>query len=220
MSRFNRLLNNAHVHKGILGSFFKDGHDETKPNVGVAIYYTSPEGKAMNLADNERLASLSTLHPPVYKGLMSYGAVATTHYNTAIRCVNDNVPSPVGNLKELLEEQESLQKKMHGHTWIVLHEKTAASLLRDISTWRNSSQNQGKPLTEGELFQIVLTVLKDYLERSQTVHLAALTSGACLASAIKLNPALVGAYAHHVFKQVKKLHWKHHTLQRKKYLQK
>ena len=85
ISKANRLFNINQVHNVILRSVITDGHDPTRPDIGICVELTDPQKRRDLVEYNRELTLLSPLMPPLHEDLMRYEALACTHYNTSLR---------------------------------------------------------------------------------------------------------------------------------------
>ena len=163
----NRLFSIQQVHNTLLKSFVVHGHDEGRPQVGVAIECRDPAKRDALVKYNKSLVSKSPLMPSVVEGEMRYEGLACTHYNVALRLVDQARSSPAGDLAKLKDTDESLAyAAKHGHQWIILPEDTADNLKKDIATWKNADQNENQPLTDGELVRLALVAVEGYIAKA------------------------------------------------------
>ena len=152
------------VHFDILGSVAKDGHDPELTKPAPCIHYTSPGKLALLLAHNQKItnnapALMPSVHPP-----MAFGFLASTHYNTGLRCARDHMHSPAaGDLKELADKDDTFRDAVqHGHTWLVLPDSIPDNAARQISKWYNQEQNKNTCLDEVDILRMCIDVLDEY----------------------------------------------------------
>ena len=107
ISKLNRLFNISQVHNVILASCVKEGHDPSRPLVGVCMVHKDPKAIQALVELNKQLAESSPLMPPVWEDLMRYEILACNHYNTALRLGRDNCQSPAGDLVALRDKDSS-----------------------------------------------------------------------------------------------------------------
>ena len=144
-NRLGAPPNVLHIHFGILNSFKTKGFDRTRPAIGICILYTSEEGKKKLLEHNIRFSKGNRLLPPIHESVAIYGSLAGSHYNLALRCLQSNIASPIGDLCELLQDDANLRDRAsHGHFWWVLPEEVLKEEQVDISLWRNMDQNENQ----------------------------------------------------------------------------
>ena len=144
-NRLGAPPNVQHVHFGILSSFKTKGFDRTKPANGICILYTSEEGKKRLLEHNLRFSKGNRLLPPINESVAIYGSLASSHYNLALRCLQSNMVSPIGDLCTLLQDDQNLRDRAtRGHFWWVLPEEVTKDEQVDISLWRNMDQNENQ----------------------------------------------------------------------------
>ena len=201
ISKINRLFNINQVHNVILRSVITDGHDPTRPDIGICVEYTDPQ-KRKDLVDyNRELTLLSPLMPPLHEDLMRYEALACTHYNTSLRLGRECCHSPAGDLSALRKKDASWEESSDiGHLWIVLPENIEPSLKVDIATWRNQDQNENQSITDGEMLRLASITVKEFrtLTRSLcpvNMPLAEIVKNTCVKTPLRLNPTVVGGYA-------------------------
>ena len=121
------------------------------------------------------------LMPSVQEGIMEYGSLACTHYNTGLRCSKDGMHSPGGgDLKELVKNDETFADEVeHGHTWLPLPDTIPEPALRQVSKWYNQDQNKNKTMDEVEIIRMIMDILDEYLDKfhgKQTIQLGQLTA--------------------------------------------
>ena len=112
---------------------------------------------------------------------MEYGSLASTHYNTGLRCAKDGMHSPGGgDLKEVVKNDETFADEVeHGHTWLVLPDTIPEPALRQVSKWYNQDQNKNKTMDEVEIIRMIMDILDEYLDKfhgKQTIQLGQLTA--------------------------------------------
>ena len=164
VSKVNRLFNINHVHNSILKSMVNEGHDASRPDIGICVELHDPEKKKDLVEHNKQLTELSPLMPPLHEDLMRYESLASTHYNIALRLGRGCCHSPAGDLSALKKDDESWAETTdRGHWWIVLPEDIAESLKVDVSTWRNQDQNENQTITDGELLRLAHTTVQEFL---------------------------------------------------------
>ena len=107
LNRLGGAPNGKHVHHGILKSFQKSGYDRTRPAIGICIQYITEHGIRLLLDHNRKFTQGNKLLPPIPEGASAplYGALACTHFNISLRCIKNGIPSPIGNLSDLLDLQ-------------------------------------------------------------------------------------------------------------------
>ena len=83
-----------------------------------------------------------------------YGSLANSHYNLALRLLQAGAKSPIGDLNQILEENEDLRDAaMCGHKWWILPEEVISERQADISLWRNMDQVENQVSHEMEILQ-------------------------------------------------------------------
>ena len=75
----NRLFSIQRLHSVIIRSYAKDGHDPSRPLVGICREVTDPAKLASLIDHNQGLSDSSPLMPPTYKNLMGYEVAACNH---------------------------------------------------------------------------------------------------------------------------------------------
>lgn len=147
--------NVQHVHQGILQSFAKSGFDRNRPQAGICIAYSTPEGKAKLLEHNKRFTMGNELLPPIDEDILSrgtiYGTIAGTHLNISLRLLKHRCPSPACNTGSLMDQGGSLEEVVNqGHVWWILPETIPHSSQVEVSLWRNQDQNENQASHEVE----------------------------------------------------------------------
>ena len=124
--------NKPHVHYGILKSFKDKGFDRTRPAIGICLKLTSPQG-LKSLHDHNKRFSKGCQLLPTIKIEAIYGSLACSHYNLALRLLQAGAKSPIGDLNQILEENEDLRDAaMCGHKWWILPEEVISERQADI----------------------------------------------------------------------------------------
>ena len=160
-----------HVHRNILGSFFKNSFDRTRPQIGICVKYTSPEGIAKVLQHNRAFTQGVKLMPPMKEDLASgpvYASLAGTHLNIALRCIKNGVESPVGDLQSLMSQATLCDAVMNGHRWWILPEGLDKEKQTDISLWRNQDQNENQTVHELEVLQTLQHAAETLLSKNKS----------------------------------------------------
>ena len=204
ISKVNRLFSIMQVHSTILASIVKDGHDPTRPLVGICCE-TTPESRKELFDHNVFLASQSPMMPKSDPA-MYYEKLTNTHYNVALKCGRDGIHSPAGDLAATKANDQSFAEACHkGHDWYILPPDLSTSLKQDIATWRNQDQNENQTLTDGELVRLAKVTVEEYLAKSQPgtsskveLPLSMVVTATCLKTPLRLNPGLVGGFARFV----------------------
>ena len=143
ISPLNRLFSVHQVHNTILKSFVKEGHDPSRPQVGICCEVRKPEKRKSQEEYNVSLSQSSPLMPKTEPGVIQYQGLACTHYNVALRLVSNSAYSPNADLNKLKDERPSLAEAASlGHHWVVLPDDLPDSLKKDVSVWRNKDQNE------------------------------------------------------------------------------
>ena len=106
VSLVNRLFSVMQIHKVILPSVIKEGHDPHRPVPGILCEVTEPGALKAFVEHNVKL-SKSPLMPPLDPSLLRYEILGGTHYNTSLRLGRACSKSPSGDLSKLIEEDES-----------------------------------------------------------------------------------------------------------------
>ena len=154
--------NLQHVHRGILTSMAKAGFDSTRPQVGICVQFTSPEGKRKLLEYNRKFSKGNELLPPIEEDLALYGTLAGTHLNIALRILRHGVPSPAVDVQALLEPGSSLHDVVHhGHRWWVLPESTSHASQVEVNLWRNQDQNENQASHEIEILRGIISTCEE-----------------------------------------------------------
>ena len=178
--------NVRHVHQGILKSFQVKGFDRTRPAIGICIKFTSEKGLKDLHEHNSRFSKGCTNLPPI-KESACYGSLACSHLNLALRCIQANTSSPVGNLEDLTVDSPNLKEvSSSGHRWWVLPESLVKERQVDISLWRNMDQNEKQMSHEIEILQGIRATAEVLSKKRDTVK-----QGDLLSAAIRRNPAKV-----------------------------
>jgi len=137
------LLTNGHVvHGDILVSINKDGHGPGLTKPAPCIHYTDLAKLEKLLEHNRRIkANAPGLMPDVSHD-MCFGSLASTHYNTGLRCGHQGMLSPVvGDLRAIMDKDSTFKDAVqHGHTWLVLPDTIPDEAARRISKWFNQEQ--------------------------------------------------------------------------------
>ena len=194
ISRNNRQFNALHVHNVILKSIARDGHDPTRPHVGICVEVTDPAQLKDLVEYNEELTNNSDLMPPLHKSLVQFECLDSTHYNVALRLGKANAPSSAGDLAAMKRTDESFNIACErGHWWIILPGTIPQSLKADVCTWRNQDQNENQPITDGEIVRLAAeTVTAFQTARAGVVTtqmpLSEIVKGTCLRTPLKINP--------------------------------
>ena len=201
VSKTNRLFSIQHVHSGVLESIIKNGHDPSRPQVGICCE-TTPEEQRELLQHNKDLASQSALMPPADED-MRYEKLACSHYNIGLKCGRMAITSPAGDLAQTKATDESfLDHCTHGHRWIILPSGLDEALKSDIAQWRNQDQNENQTITDGELIRMAKKSVSELLAKAGGARVAlplqAIVTSTCLKSTMRLNPAMVGGYCRFV----------------------
>ena len=150
--------------------------------------------------------------PKTEPGVIQYEGLACTHYNVALRLVNNSAYSPNVDLARLKDERPSLAEASSlGHHWVVLPEGLSDSLKKDVSVWRNKDQNENQALTDGELIRMAKDAVGKYLENASPgqalqVPLASITTAACLGTPLKIQQAVMGSFCKFVCQMATERH--------------
>ena len=203
VSLVNRLFSVMQIHKVILPSVIKEGHDPHRPVPGILCEVTEPEALKAFVEHNVKL-SKSPLMPPLDPSLLRYEILGGTHYNTSLRLGKACSKSPAGDLSKLMEEDESWAKACReGHRWIILPSTLDQSLKADICAWRNQDQNENQAITDGEIVRLCKLAVDDFLAgvpggKQAEMPLAQLVASACNRTPLRINPTVVGGYCRFV----------------------
>ena len=170
LNRLGSAPNVQHVHFGILRSFQKNSFDRTRPAVGICVQYTSEEGKAKLLEHNRKFTQGCKLLPQLLEtGGPLYGSLACTHLNIAFRCIKNGTWSPIGNLQDLILEDNTLKEAVtSGHRWWILPETVLKERQMDISLWRNQDQNENQQIHEVEILLTIKVAAQGFLKTSSS----------------------------------------------------
>ena len=183
LNRLGAPPNKRHVHFGILKSFKTKGFDRSRAAIGICIKFTSPQGLKALHEHNQRFSKGCQLLPAVKDGAI-YGSLACSHYNISLRLLQAGAYSPIGNLTELLEENEHLKDAaMSGHKWWILPEEILQDRQVDISLWRNMDQNENQATHEMEILQGIKATAVGF-----SVKQSKITQGDLLSAAQRRNP--------------------------------
>ena len=182
---------------GILKSFKDKGFDRTRPAIGICIKFTSTQG-LKSLHDHNKRFSKGCQLLPTIKIDSSYGSLACSHYNLALRLLQAGAKSPIGDLIKLLEENEHLKDTaMCGHKWWILPEEVLAERQVDISLWRNMDQQENQASHEMEILQGIKATAESLSVKQRTI-----TQGDLVSAAIRKNPAKFSLKAMQVLTKV------------------
>ena len=212
ISPLNRLFSVHQVHNTILKSFVKEGHDPSRPQVGICCEVRDPAKRKSLEEYNMSLSQSSPLMPKTEPGVIQYEGLACTHYNVALRLVSNSAYSPNADLAKLKDERPSLAEASSlGHHWVVLPEDLSDSLKKDVSVWRNKDQNENQALTDGELIRMAKEAVGKYLENASPgqalqVPLASITTAACLGTPLKIQQAVMGSFCKFVCQMATERH--------------
>ena len=180
--------NKMHLHSGILKSFKLKGFDRTRPHFGICILFTSEKGLKELIEHNIRFSKGCKRLPPIKEGAM-YGSLAASHFNLALRCIKNSTFSPIGNLRDLLEDSANLKEVVtSGHRWWVLPETVLKERQVDISLWRNMDQNENQNSHEMEILGGIKATAEVLSKTQPSVKQADL-----MATAVRRNPTKVSS---------------------------
>ena len=101
------------MHFTLLTPFLTDGHDPSRAAVGICLEVSDPQKRLHLENHNMALAANSLLMPSVEAGTILYECLASTHYNVALRLVEECRLSPAGDLAAAKVRQESLANAAH-----------------------------------------------------------------------------------------------------------
>ena len=159
----NRLFSVQQLHRVILKSIFKDGHDPSRPAPGILCEVRDPAYVKKLIEHNEKLCA-TPLMPPLFPEHVEYESLASNHYNAVLRLGQACVHTPAGGLAKLKDEDEPwAQACTEGHLWIILPADLDETLKADISTRRNQDQNENQTITDGELVRLCKLAVDDFL---------------------------------------------------------
>ena len=181
--------NVKHIHEQILKSFLKQGFDSTRPLVGICVCFTSQEGKRALIEHNRKFTEGCPLLPPIDEAAAMYGALAGSHLNLALRILQANSASCIGDLSSLVHGEGYLKDVVaNGHRWWILPEGTSREAQLAVSLWRNQDQNENQSIHE---IEILLTIQATAAEASKTSE--TLKMGDLVSRAGKRNPARISS---------------------------
>ena len=207
ISPLNRQFSIQHVHSTILSSFIRDGHDPNRTQVGICREVRDPQKRLHLENHNKALAANSPLMPSVRDNAISYEGLSTTHYNVALRLVDECRVSSAGDLAAAKVRQESLANAAHhGHKWIVLPESTTDETAKEICAWRNQDQNENMALADGEFVRMASVAVRQFLasngaaSSSSMVNmpLSLIVQSALRQTTVKVQPAIMGPFCRFV----------------------
>jgi hypothetical protein len=159
----------------------------TRPQVGICVQITSEEGKKALLEHNRRFSAGEPFLPAIKERATMYGSLAGSHLNLALRILQGNSSSPLGDLSSLIAGDTTLKEVvMNGHLWHVLREDLTHDEQVEISLWRNQDQNENQGTNEVEILQ---TIQATALAASKST--LKLKMGDLIAKALKRNPAKI-----------------------------
>ena len=156
--------NIPYLHHGLLKNYFLKGYDRTRPQIGICVKITSPEGRKRLLEHNRRFSKGSSLLPPIYEDqVVLYASLAFSHGNLSLRLIQANCKSPAGDLSKLLEDDPDLREVVtNGHKWWILPETVHKEKQVDISLWRNQDQNENQATHEIEILQTIVASAQEF----------------------------------------------------------
>ena len=170
LNRLGAPPNKLHVHFGILKSFKDKGFDRNRPMIGICIRFTSPQG-LKNLHDHNKRFSKGCQLLPAIRSEAIYGSLANSHYNLALRLLQAGAKSPIGDLNQILEENEDLRDAaMCGHKWWILPEEVISERQADISLWRNMDQVENQVSHEMEILQGIKATAESLSQKLRKSH--------------------------------------------------
>ena len=222
-SLVQRQFSVQQVHNMILRSFIQDGHDPTRPKVGVCCEIRDRK-KLQELIDHsKKMADRSPLMPLVEADMVQFEALSCAHYNSALDLVRLGRTSPAGDLAKARDTDNTLRAAaMEGHFWTVLLADVAEDLKRDICTWFNQGQNEDQQLTDGEMMRMALTATEQFLTnkvstapgKSSVIPLHSVTLSATLQSPLKIRMEHMNGFARWVLRMAEEnnLHLVHEFL--------
>ena len=92
-----------------------------------------------------------------------YASLSCSHLNMALRGISNGIPSPLCDLRTLLEQKSLKNAVEHGHKWWILPETCPPETQVDIMTWRNQDQNENQATHEMELLLTLKHASQMYL---------------------------------------------------------
>ena len=191
MNRSGAPPNKRHVHFGVLKSFKDKGFDRARPQVGICIKFTSPEGLKALHDHNKRFTKGCQLMPAI-KSEAIYGSLACSHLNLALRLLQAGAKTPIGDLIKILEEIEHLQDfVVSGHKWWILPEDVSRERQLDISLWRNMDQNENQVTHEMETLQGIKATAESLSVNQNRISVGDLVSAAVRKNPAKLSPKIM-----------------------------
>ena len=94
---------------------------------------------------NEKMSSMSPLMPRVYKELMRYECLSSSHYNTVLRLAKDGAASPGGDISKAARDDLTFKADVEmGHRWIILPASVSNALRSDVIQWKMSARIKTK----------------------------------------------------------------------------
>ena len=193
MNRSGAPPNKRHVHFGVLKSFKDKGFDRARPQVGICIKFTSPEGLKALHDHNKRFTKGCQLMPAI-KVEAIYGSLACSHFNLALRLLQAGAKTPIGDLIKILEENEALNDFVvptGGHKWWILPEDVSKERQLDISLWRNMDQNENQVTHEMETLQGIKATAESLSVKQSRITVGDLVSAATRKNPAKLSPKIM-----------------------------
>ena len=134
LNRDGLLTNGCVVHFDILGSVAKDGHDPELTKPAPCINYLRPQKLKLLMDHNHKITNNAPALMPGVNMSMGHVSLASTHYNTGLRCAADGMFSPAaGDLRELVQKDATFADAVQcGHTWLVLPDTIPGEAARKI----------------------------------------------------------------------------------------
>ena len=97
-----------------------------------------------------------------------YASLACTHLNIALRCIKNQVESPMGDLQSLMSQATLSDTVTNGHRWWILPESLDKEKQTDISLWRNQDQNENQSAHELEVLQTLQHAAEKLLSKNKS----------------------------------------------------
>ena len=146
--------------------------------MGICVRYSSHEGKSELHAYNQGFSQGCVHMPPIDDGA-TYGSLACSHLNLALRVLQCNSTSPLGDLSGLTADNPRLKDVVEsGHLWWILDEKTPFDDQLDISLWRNADQNENQATHEIEILQTIMRTARSMSKHTENLKMSDLVSRA------------------------------------------
>ena len=155
---------------------------------------------------NEKMSSMSPLMPRVYKELMRYECLSSSHYNTVLRLAKDGAASPGGDISKAARDDLTFKADVEmGHRWIILPASVSNALRSDVVQWKHVGQNQDQTLTDGDIIRMALVVVDKFVSAAKErgadvarIPLPGIVGGVVNGTPVSLNPNVAGGYSRFV----------------------